>query len=319
MGMRGFDPDFVDLPDYILKITERIWEGRGVDLIRRYYTSDCILRTPSGILRGADAVVNSTLETLHQFPDRRLHGEDVVWSGNDDVGYYSSHRILSTMRHLGDGLFGPPTGKPIRVRAIADCAVRENQVYEEWLVRDQAAIARQIGTEPSQLAAALLEETSGQQSDANGEVPGIYVGSIDESVEASRYAECWRNVWVDAQLSALAQTYDDAARLELPGGQAATGHAGMDRFLLGYLAAFPAAQFSIDHLIVRRDAEQPTRLAMRWSVTAAHGGRGAFGAPTGRSVSILGINHAHVVGGKVVAEWILVDELAIWLQILKSA
>ena len=217
MGMRGFDSDFVDLPDYILKITERIWEGRGVDLIRRYYAPDCILRTTNNILRGADAVVNSTLETLHQFPDRRLHGEDVVWSGDEDTGFYSSHRILSTAQHLGDGLFGPPTGKPIRVRTIADCAVRENQVYEEWLVRDQAAIANQIGLSPAQLAAMLLEQArDGYQAVDTIEVPGIYNGSVDERDEAGRYAACWRRVWNDAQLSALTEMYDDAARLELP-------------------------------------------------------------------------------------------------------
>lgn len=317
--MRGFESDFTDLPDYILKITERIWERRGIDLIRRYYTPDCIVRTPGGIIRGAGAVVQSTLETLHQFPDRRLHGEDVVWSGDDDQGYYSSHRILSTMHHLGDGNFGTATGKPVRVRTIADCAVRDNQVYEEWMVRDQAAIAKQVGLEPRELAAVLLEQAHRHSAPTpEQEVPAIYTGEIDDSAEASRYADCWRSIWDNAQLSAIAETYTDAAALQLPVGRSATGHGGMDRFCLGYLAAFPGAQFSFDHLIVRRDAGQPIRIAARWSITASHSGHGAFGKPTGAPVSILGISHAQIVDGKVVAEWILVDELAVWQQILKA-
>ena len=28
--MKGFDPKFADFPDYILKITQVIWEDRGI-------------------------------------------------------------------------------------------------------------------------------------------------------------------------------------------------------------------------------------------------------------------------------------------------
>lgn len=39
--MKGFDPEFTDVVDYILRITERIWEGKQVGLCRDYYSSDC--------------------------------------------------------------------------------------------------------------------------------------------------------------------------------------------------------------------------------------------------------------------------------------
>ena len=29
--MKGFDKKYVDFPDYILKITKQIWEGKDVD------------------------------------------------------------------------------------------------------------------------------------------------------------------------------------------------------------------------------------------------------------------------------------------------
>ena len=38
--MKGFDPTFADLPDYIIKITKEIWEDRDFDperLLRRRY------------------------------------------------------------------------------------------------------------------------------------------------------------------------------------------------------------------------------------------------------------------------------------------
>ena len=39
--MKGFDPEFRDLDHYIRVITDRIWEGRRVDDIHRYYGEGC--------------------------------------------------------------------------------------------------------------------------------------------------------------------------------------------------------------------------------------------------------------------------------------
>ena len=64
--------------NYILKITERIWERRHVDAIRTCYSGDAPVRSPSGVVVGAEAVVAATMATLAEFPDRRLYGEDVI-------------------------------------------------------------------------------------------------------------------------------------------------------------------------------------------------------------------------------------------------
>ena len=314
-GMRGFDPEFTDLPDYILKITERIWEGRRPDLIRRYYSERSVVRGPDAVVVGADGVVKTTLEMLHEFPDRRLLGEDVIWAGNDAAGYFSSHRILSTMHHLGDGAFGPATGRPVRVRTIADCAVRENRIHEEWLVRDRGAIARQLGLDVRTLAAGM--PAPGNPPDgvpASGHDP-----VMDDDPDARAYADGWRSLWQEQRLAILNETRHPAVALELPGGEIATGVAAMDRFLVGYLAAFPGSTFRPEHLVLRRDPGLPARVAMRWTAEGTHGGRGAFGSPSGAPVRIAGINHAHIAGGRVVAEWIVVDEVAVWAQILRGA
>ena len=65
------------------------------------------------------------------------------------------------MIHKGNGTFGKRTGKKIYVRTIADCICRENRIIHEWLVRDQAAIAMQLGLEPRALAQRLLNERGG--------------------------------------------------------------------------------------------------------------------------------------------------------------
>lgn len=89
--MNGFDPQFADLPDYILKITREIWEDRGLRALDHYYARDIIMRFPSGLVSGNGGVIDGTLATLAEMPDRQLLGEDVIWSGDEEAG--SSPRI----------------------------------------------------------------------------------------------------------------------------------------------------------------------------------------------------------------------------------
>ena len=42
--MQGFDPRWKDFPDYIIGITEEIWEGRGVAALHDYYAPDLMFR-----------------------------------------------------------------------------------------------------------------------------------------------------------------------------------------------------------------------------------------------------------------------------------
>lgn len=96
--MKGFDDRFTDLPDYILKCTAQIWEGRDIAALDWHYSDDLIVRTPAGISRGNAAGKANTMATLSEFPDRQLLGEDVIWCGDDQSGFLSSHRIASYRR-----------------------------------------------------------------------------------------------------------------------------------------------------------------------------------------------------------------------------
>ena len=156
--MQGFDNKFKDFPDYILGITNEIWEQRGIETLNHYYSDDIIVRSPEGIVIGNKKVINATKNTLKEFPDRELLGEDVIWSGNPNDGMLSSHRILSTATHNGIGVFGDATGKKLVYRVIADCHAINNQINDEWLVRDQGAIVRQLGLKPKEYAKDLIKK-----------------------------------------------------------------------------------------------------------------------------------------------------------------
>ncbi len=149
--MKGFNPKWKDLPDYILGITKEIWEDRNVHTLHHYYTNDMAKRGPDGIVIGNQAVINETLQTLSLFPDTQAFGEDVIWSGNDNDGFLSSHRVVATFTHSVDGPLGPATGKKLTQRVFADCACLNDQIYDEWLLHDVSQCLRQLGPRSQEL------------------------------------------------------------------------------------------------------------------------------------------------------------------------
>ena len=320
MPMTGFDPKWKDFPDYILGITREIWEGRGIATLHHYYTKDIVMRMPSGLSRGNAGVIAGTMATIAQFPDRQLLGEDVIFSDHPKHGFLSSHRLRTTCTHTGDGMFGPPTGRKLRFSVIADCAAKADQIYDEWLVRDNGAIVRQLGHEPKQFAADQIAREGGPDKAQRpftpaADVDGGYQGKGNDHPAGQRYADILTRL-MGADFAAIEKEYDRACHLTYAGGVTGHGRGLADGFWLGLRAAFPSAQFEIHHVIGRDDMGLPPRAALRWSLTGKHDGWGAFGAPTGADVHVMGLSHAEFGPWGLRREYALYDETAIWKQIL---
>ena len=309
------------VPGFIYGITREIWEDRGIGgKLERYYAPDILLRAPTGLSTGNAGVSAQTLQTLHQFPDRQLVGEDVIWRGYEDGSFLSSHRLISVMRHTGDGLYGKASGRIVRSRIIADCWVKDRQVHEEWLVRDQAAFAHCMGMEPRALALDLVRREIALGLPVSyflpaHDRPGRCQPEVPRDPALDAYAQGQRRIWQDKQTSAIRELYFHGAALHTPGGACRNGHADIDAFVLGYLASFPDAQLTIDNGLVNHEPQQPARLSLRWSLRGTHSGFGYFGEPTGAPVYIMAMSHIHMTGGKVTSEWLMTDEVAIWKQI----
>ncbi|MCS4096214.1 nuclear transport factor 2 family protein [Rhizobium sp. BK176] len=318
--MKGFDPKFKDLPDYIIGITKEIWEDRKIATLHQYYADDMAVRSPASLVIGNKNVISATMATLAEFPDRTLLGEDVIWSGDEDRGFLSSHRLLSTATHTRSGMYGEATGKRLTYRILADCAVKDNQIYDEWLVRDQGAIVRQMGWDPKAFAADLIEREGGPKACVKPFTPAIdvkgkYTGRGNDHPAGERYANILERI-MSADLAVIPTEYDRAAQLELPGGVTGHGYSEADQFWLGLRAALPTAKFEIHHQIGRDDPEFSPRAAVRWSLTGTHDGWGRFGKPTGAEVHVMAISHAEFGPWGLRREYVLFDETAIWKQIL---
>jgi hypothetical protein len=61
---------------------------------------------------------------------------------------------------------------------------------------------------------------------------------------------------------------------------------------------------------------QPPRSALRWSLTGRHDGWGSFGPPSGAEIHVMGISHAEFGPRGLKREFVLIDEAAIWKQIV---
>ena len=312
---------YPDVPAFIYGITREIWEDRGIGgKLDKYYGADCLVRAPTGLTADNTGVLAQTMQTLHQFPDRQLVGEEVIWAGYEDGSFLSSHRLVSVMRHQGDGSYGTATNRVVKSRIIADCWVVNGVVTEEWLVRDQASFARCLGLEPRMLARQMAEQDRRRFGTVQfflpeHDKPGVYRATVEDGPEAKLCVEGYHAIWGRKDLSAIRGLYFHGGTLSAPGGGEFNGHDDMDRFYLGYLASFPDAVLEVQSAIVNRDAGQAPRVALRWSLRGTHAGFGHFGEPTGAPVYIMGLSHMEVVGGRIQREWMVTDEVSVWKQI----
>ena len=320
-------PKYTDFVDYILGITEEIWEGRGIDLLHDYYSTDILVRSPEAIVEGNAAVINATRATLAQFPDRHLLGEDVIWAHTGDDSWYSSHRILTTATHAGSGSYGPATGRKVVYRVIGDCHAEECpksgwRINDEWLVRDQGAIVRQLGFSPREFAQKSL--AAGVMGDQprncilreDYERPGPYRERGNSGEPGQLYADILERI-MRADIAVIHREYDRGCQLDLPGGNTVHGREEADRFWVNLRASFPDAEFCVDNIIGRSDEFMPMRAAARWTLHGKHAGHGAFGEPSFNDVFVMGLSHAEFGPRGLKREFVLFDETAVWMQILQ--
>ena len=321
--MKGFNKKYKDFPDYILKITKQIWEGKDVDSIGEFYTENIPVRSPFGITYGNKPVIEATYNTLKEFPNRQLLGEDVIWNGNDDNGYHSSHRILSKGTHLGDGFYGKPTGKDIYYRVIADCACKDNQVYDEWIVRDQGAMVRQIGYTPKEFAQIMIDKEGGLEKakklfDKNDVKLSDYNPiNVEKNSPGEKYSKILSKVFEEGYDF---KDYNRASNIYWPGNKLGHGREDVAKLWNSLKSIFTDIKFTIEHVGYINEPNKNPRASIRWFLEGIHSKESKdYGEKTNSKLFIMGINHVELNLDGVIREWVLFDEVAIWKQILMNS
>ena len=327
-AMAGFDSDYADIVDYILRCTHRIWEQKDIGLIETHYAEDCLIHLMSGETQGLRGVVDGTLRTLGGFPDRTLIGEAVIWSGDEASGYLSSHRLTSSGTNWGGSELGAVTGARVSFTTVADCLCRGNLIVEEWLVRDNSAIVWQMGQNP--VAVARIQVAADRLASAE---PAEWRLAAMERVRAEAWTPFPADLWPDAakdphawahafvdhvlehrRLGELRDVYCGDARIHAPGGRSLFGHGEAIGWWAALLGCFGCARVRADH-VAAVAVEGGWDIALRWELAGTHDGPALYGAPSGRDCYVLAVTHWRIVGGRVAEEWTVFDEVALLRQI----
>ena len=79
--LRGFDPVYRNIIDYIVRITYRIWEDRDIGYIRDTYSAESRVFDDYGLQLGAEKIVRDTTHTTNAFSDIKLIADEIIWAG----------------------------------------------------------------------------------------------------------------------------------------------------------------------------------------------------------------------------------------------
>ena len=325
-SMRGFDPVYTDIVDYIVRCTHRIWDERDIGLIYTHYTHNPAVYYTLGAIHSREDLVLDTIARLAAFPERRGMATQVIWRGNDVDGFYTSHLVTGSGRHTQPGPYGPPTGRSFASRTVADCMVLENRIYREWIIADAMAIVRQLGLDAHALAEARAREmlAAGQAAVDIGEnrrLLGQYPPETDADVSIAHTdgeAACLRwlhEVYNKRMLGTIKDVYAPTVQWHGPLMKELYGPAAVLHQTLALIAALPDCAYTPQHICSVPSEEGGEKIAVRWTLEGHHLGHGMLGAPTGHRVFVLGATHLHVVNGRVVDDWTVYDELAMLTQV----
>lgn len=320
----GFGAEYRDFVDYIMKITHNIWEEKGIGVIYDTYHNNVTMHLGSSNLMGIKDVISNTLQTLHAFPDRRLIGQNVIWSNYGTDGFLSSHRVLSTATNLGDSNFGPATGKKINFRTVIDCAVTNNRIHEEWLVRDNLWIVTQLGLNPHEVAKEMaraastkinaLQTTYGICESMEGQFMPEKYQAKDDSV-GEMILEMLSHIYNYKYIQEVKKYYYDNAVVHFVCDKDLNGYDEIQGMIVSFLASIPNGSYEVERVTCTdRPLGDGYDVSVRWRLRGMNEGIGFFGQPSGKPLDVMGINHYHIWNKKVKEEWITFDGMDVLKQ-----
>jgi len=328
--MRGFEDTYTDIVDYIVRITHRIWEDQDVGYVYDTYAPGCFVHDDSGTHHGVERVVAGTMASIHAFPDLRSYADDVIWAGDDEQGFVTSHRYLTTGHHLGPWEWGPATGLPLTLWGIANCVVRENEIFEEWVLYNTCSKLLQLGIDVPAAARAygnVLADSPAADRHlteverlAGGRKPAYYPAATGPGFDPEHFVRgLWHDVYNRRDLSRIDRDYLPGVRWRGTSDRLGHGRADVKGMARALMATFPDLGMHVDEVYWMGNDDEGYRIVVRWSALGTHRGHALYGPPTGRRVHLWGIAQLYVVAGRVTEEWNLFNEFDVMARILADA
>ena len=329
-SMQGFDPEYRNIIDYIVRITYRIWEtaAREVDYIGDCYSDDSMVYDDYGLQRGNAKIIADTHHTTGAFPDIVLDAEEVIWAGDDEIAFHTSHltRIMGT--NTGPSRYGDATGQEINVLVIANCVALGNDIFLEHVLYNTSAMLQQLGidlwAEAERLAAdpppgwprsdALWDDLRAAVRPAQPLSVADPINGFDPDTFARAIHD---NVWNGDGLM-MDKSYAPDLPFEGTTERKLEGVEAYRAYVASIREAFPNLTLQVDEVYWMGNDADGYLISTRWSAEGTHTGGTTYRAATGANCQIWGITQWRVKGGIIEQEWQLFNELDLMMQIAKA-
>lgn len=320
---RSYAP-YPGVEEYILDWTDRIWAHGAIGDIAGMYAEDITVRSATGVSVGVDGVIRASLAKKAAFTQRIGVGEDVVWEQRGPSSFVSHHRVLHTGGQNEAWAYGPVHGHQAVSRNLPICLVESAKVTEEWVVRDEWAVAAGLGHDPDAIAAAspvhlvhadgggLFGRPAPSDPTRHGDT-GARPATHER--EATFVLELWRDMIAARRFDRVADFYSRDIVCHTTRARTVTRVDGVRADLLRLLAPFPDARVEVRDIAVHTSPDRGTRASLLWRLAGTYSGMPLFGPTGGEPVEIMGVSQYELERGRVRREYRVVDELAILQQI----
>ena len=328
-SLKGFDDIYQNIVDYIVRITYRIWEDRDVEYILDTYSSFSKVFDDYGLQFGNRKIVDDTHHTTGAFSNIKLIADEVIWAGNDEIGFHTSHRTIIRGTNDGPSNFGPATNKDIDVLVIANCVALENRIFLEHVCYNTSSMLLQLGMDLDRMANKLAATApDGWPRDqktwddlrlsASPEIPICETDKI-EGFDIDRFLRnTFENFWNKRDYDNLGLNFVENLQFEGPTSRKFNGLKDYQNFLNSLTTCFPDLELQIDEIYWMGDEVNGFLSSTRWSASGTHKGPGLYGHPTGTQIQIWGITQNEIQKGLITKEWMLFNELDLMMQIAAS-
>lgn len=325
-SLRGFEDTYRNIIDYIVRITYKIWEDRDVEYIGDTYSDDSLVYDDYGLQHGSKKIIADTHHTTGAFSDIQLIADEVIWAGNDDIGFHTSHRTIIRGTNDGESKYGPATNKTIDVLVIANCVALENEIFLEHVLYNNSSMLQQLGHDLSDTVPGLVANAPAGwprthdiwkklRSATSPSVPLSVAEPID-GFDVDRFARTTIDrLWNQRDFAVLGSAYADDLSFAGPTDRAFTGVRSYRALLESLQQSFPDMEVQVDEVYWMGNDEDGYLTSERWSAEATHSGDGIFGEASGKQAQIWGITQHEIVNGRIVKEWMLFNELDLMMQL----
>ena len=329
-SMRGFEDTYVDIVDYIVRITHRIWEDQDIGYIYDTYVTEL-----PGLRRRRAAPRHRADGGRHDPADQRLPRHAPLRRRGD----------LGRQRRAG-------------LRHVAPCPQHRSPHRALALGAADGAQGQHAGSSPTAWSATTRSSRSGCSTTSPPSSPSSASTSPRRHGPTATPAPCARSPSASSprssgsraarsrsrtprqrgdgfdvdhfvrallhdtynrrDLSAVDRAYAQNVRWYGTTNRSGYGRSDVKAMARSLLSTFPDLGVHVDEVYWMGNERDGFRVSVRWTALGTHRGWSLYGEPTGRRVHLWALQQLYIHGGAIVEDWMLFNEFDVLAQLLKD-